>query len=81
MYGFLFTAGILVFPVVPVSWGAVFIPVEAGAGLLGGDGAGILMLAGLTHCVQLCSARGASKALPSPTTAPHRPAQRHLSLA
>lgn len=78
VYGFLFTAGILVFPVVPVSWGAVFIPVEAGAGLLGGDGAGILMLAGLTHCVQLCSARGASKALLSPTTAPRTDLPREI---
>lgn len=78
MYGFLFAAGILVFPVVPVGWGAVFIPMEAGAGLLGDDGAGILMLAGLTRCVQLCSARGASKALPSLTTTPHTDLPREI---
>lgn len=44
------------FSVVPVNWSVVFTPMGAGAGLLGDDDARIRMLAGLIHCVQLCSA-------------------------
>lgn len=77
VYWFLFTAGILLFSSsVQKSVGVLsFIPMEAGARLLGGYGAGILMPPLLTPCMQLCPAAASpwsqQTVSSSLTTTPH----------
>lgn len=79
VYGLLFTTGFWSF-LWWKSWCVVFLLMGAGAGLLGDDGAGMLMLAGPAHCVQLCSAHGVSKALPSLTSTPHTDLPREIAV-